>query len=259
MPRRFISDSCRTSANLNRVSSDAERLFWRLVSVADDYGRFEAAPAVVKANAVPLLRWAESKVMTLMRELAEQKLIAVYPAGDKAVGLFRTWERYQGPPRAKRSRFADPSEFICAQLHADVLVSVFVFASVSASDLSSACAEVGGAVIELPGGGKTPAASEGGSSGEQPLSPDELAEAWNEICVPLGLARVMEVRGSRREKATRRLREHPALGYWRGVFSAIKSQGFLLGKGKGSWRASFDWLVENDVNATKVIEGRYAA
>jgi hypothetical protein len=32
---------------------------------------------------------------------------------------------------------------------------------------------------------------------------------------------------------------------------------FLCGDGKRGWRASFDWMIENDTNAVSVIEGKY--
>lgn len=97
------------------------------------------------------------------------------------------------------------------------------------------------------------------NNGDNPekVTVEELAEGWNEVCVPLGLPSVREIRGSRREKALKRLREHPELDYWKAVFAAIPRQRFLLGENDRKWRASFDWLVENDVNATKVSEERY--
>lgn len=50
MPNRIIRDKCRTSISLDKLSFGAECMFWRLTTVADDYGRFEA-DARIRAKA----------------------------------------------------------------------------------------------------------------------------------------------------------------------------------------------------------------
>jgi len=97
---------------------------------------------------------------------------------------------------------------------------------------------------------------------EKPISPEELMDTWNEVCQPLGLPVVKEVRGSRRQRVMARLREHPKVEFWQSVFASIRRSAFLQGRSKPAnghpnWRASFDWLVQNDVNCVKVTEGRY--
>lgn len=89
------------------------------------------------------------------------------------------------------------------------------------------------------------------------ITPEDLQEAWNEVAAPLGLPRILEVRGKRRENALRRIREHPTEDFWRRVFGAIPRQPFLLGNGGRGWKVSFDFLVDNDTNATRIAEGTY--
>lgn len=40
MPSRIIKESITTSESLSEVSAEAERLFWRLVVKADDFGLY---------------------------------------------------------------------------------------------------------------------------------------------------------------------------------------------------------------------------
>lgn len=94
---------------------------------------------------------------------------------------------------------------------------------------------------------------------------EELARGWNEICgVQHHLAKVMlPLSGGRLAKARCRVREHPDPEWWRDVFAAIGQSRFLRGVNGGTnkhqhWRATFDWLIANDTNAVKVIEGQYA-
>ena len=54
MPSRIIRESALISRSLDQLSHGAERLFWRLTIVADDYGRFDASHQVIKARCFPL-------------------------------------------------------------------------------------------------------------------------------------------------------------------------------------------------------------
>ena len=95
------------------------------------------------------------------------------------------------------------------------------------------------------------------------VTPEDLVEAWNEICVPLGMASVRELSNSRRVKALARVREHPQQSWWNLVFGRIGSSAFLQGRSRprnGSEKPfwmRFDWLIDNDTNALKIYEGLY--
>ncbi len=112
MPNRMMRDSCRTSTTLDGLSSDAERLFWRLVTVADDYGRLEADPRIVLAQAFPLRvgTWKPAQVARWFAELVAAGILRRYEAGGKALAYFVTWEKHQRA-RAKESKFAPPDTF----------------------------------------------------------------------------------------------------------------------------------------------------
>ena len=97
----------------------------------------------------------------------------------------------------------------------------------------------------------------------EPLTPDDLVEAWNEDCGPQGLAKVAMLSPSRRQKANLRIREHPDPLFWSRVVGNVCRSPFLLGRQNGNgdhkhWKANFDWLIDNDTNCVKVFEGRYA-
>lgn len=130
MPTRFIKESCRTSKNLQACSDFAERLFWRLLTTADDYGRFLACPSVVKASCFPLHEKLKSDtVNNALQELRSHHLLTLYQVGDREYGEFVTFSTHQGKPRAKESKYPEkptactslhaPAS-ICMQMHADV-------------------------------------------------------------------------------------------------------------------------------------------
>lgn len=124
MPNRMIRESCRTSDTLNQLSAEAERLFWRLTTVADDFGRFEADPRVILATCFPL-KVGVFKVEAVARwfkELVACSLVRTYVSGCKQLAFFVTWEKHQYV-RAKTSKYPAPTSVgTCEQMPTDSLV-----------------------------------------------------------------------------------------------------------------------------------------
>lgn len=109
MPTRYIKESARTSKNLDLVSDFSERLFWRLVTTADDYGRFLACPQIVKSACFPLREVLKVfKIEQALTELCLNGLITCYAVGDRRYGEFVNWKKHQGKPRATGSKYPDP-------------------------------------------------------------------------------------------------------------------------------------------------------
>jgi hypothetical protein len=98
MPNRNIRESIVTSKTLEKCSSDAERLFFRLTVIADDAGRFNADPRVVLARCFPLFagKWKSSRVVPWIDELARHEAIVLYTnATNDQFGYFPNWKKYQ--------------------------------------------------------------------------------------------------------------------------------------------------------------------
>ena len=99
------------------------------------------------------------------------------------------------------------------------------------------------------------------------LTPDELADGWNlAAAVPFNLPKVLlPLAAERRKRAAMRVKQYPDPETWQQVFAAIGASKFLRGTDKrrpddahAHWRCTFDWLIANDVNPAKVLEGQYA-
>ena len=103
----------------------------------------------------------------------------------------------------------------------------------------------------------------GTPNGLKKITPEELLEGWNLICAESGLPRVEELSGSRRTRVMDRLREHPYEGWWETALNNIANSLFCRGlrpprtPGGKPFKADFDWLIGNDVNALKAFEGKY--
>ena len=110
MPDRILRASICTSETLASLSAEAERLFLRLIVSADDYGRFDGRPAIVRAHCFPLMldRISDDDVVAWLDELVAADLVQLYQVGGKPYLALTTWSRHQRPPRAAYSRYPEP-------------------------------------------------------------------------------------------------------------------------------------------------------
>lgn len=110
MPDRLIRESICTSETLNELSDFEERFWHRLTVNCDDYGRFDARPAILKGRLFPLMENKTLKNMTdTLRKLASVGLVELYEVDGKPFLQVVTWNRHQRI-RAKRSKYPAPSD-----------------------------------------------------------------------------------------------------------------------------------------------------
>lgn len=124
MPNRIIKESICTSESVDGLSWFEEVFFYRLIVNCDDYGRFDARPAVLKSRLFPLKeRITLKEVSSALTKLADAGIVRLYECDSKPYLYLPTWEVHQ-TIRAKRSRYPDPNacESICMQMQADVTV-----------------------------------------------------------------------------------------------------------------------------------------
>jgi hypothetical protein len=114
MPDRFIRDRARRSPTLAKLTDGGERAWWRLMSVADDYGCFAADGEVLLAEC--FTRRPEGWTVPRMRRVREEwitvGLVHIYAVADpdgevQEYGHVLTWGKYQRV-RDSRRRFPDP-------------------------------------------------------------------------------------------------------------------------------------------------------
>lgn len=87
----------------------------------------------------------------------------------------------------------------------------------------------------------------------------EIKEMWNETCP--GFPKLFTISEARKNKMRLRIAEmggvEKALPLLKQIFTKMQQSNFLKGDNKRGWKASFDWLFENDKNWVKVYEGNY--
>lgn len=96
------------------------------------------------------------------------------------------------------------------------------------------------------------------TTNSNPTTKDTLLSAWNDLAVKCGLSKVISITKSRQSKIS--TREKDIKDFTTSFVLAlgkIEKSDFLKGKNNNGWKVSFDWLIENDSNMMKVIEGNY--
>lgn len=81
-----------------------------------------------------------------------------------------------------------------------------------------------------------------------------LGDLWNTICV--SLPPVTRIGKSWGEKTRRRLQER-SLDAWKTVFLKLEASAFCRGSNDRGWKATYDWIIDNETNADKVLQGKY--
>ena len=117
MPTRYLKPGVRDSETIDSLSPQAENLFYRLLVTVDDFGRFDARPAMIKAQCFPIKESISiNKCKDLLEELNEKNLIYIYEVAGKLTLMMCKWDNV---PRSKESKYPAPSDS-CIQVHTDV-------------------------------------------------------------------------------------------------------------------------------------------
>lgn len=91
------------------------------------------------------------------------------------------------------------------------------------------------------------------------LPAKEIKELWNRLCP--SFPKLFTISENRRNKMRIRIEEMggtgKALPLLEDIFKKMERSSFLKGDNKRGWKASYDWLFENDKNWVKVWEGNY--
>lgn len=135
MPSRIIREGILTSETVCSLSWPSEVLYRRLMSVADDYGRFHSIPKLIRAACYPLQidKVSDADIGKWLTECVEAALVSVYPASDGK--RYLQVVKFGQQVRAK-SKFPEPMDGIpkqlktsdnnCSQVSADAHLDVVV-------------------------------------------------------------------------------------------------------------------------------------
>ncbi len=130
VPNRIIKESICASETLAALPAEAERLFYRLITQADDFGRFDGRPFAVRTRCFQAMvdQISESDVAGWLELLKDIGLIQIYQVNDRQYGFFVTWNLHQREfPRTVKSKWPCPltglqhPDNICKHMPSDVV------------------------------------------------------------------------------------------------------------------------------------------
>jgi hypothetical protein len=84
---------------------------------------------------------------------------------------------------------------------------------------------------------------------------EPYAAAWNIFATTYKLPPLKMISDSRRKKFATRIRE-PGFDFLK-ILEAIKVSPHLKGDNNRGWKTDFNWILENDSNYLKILEGNY--
>lgn len=85
---------------------------------------------------------------------------------------------------------------------------------------------------------------------------DLIVAKFNSICI--SLPKVQKLTSGRKNKVKSRIKEMKGeMHTIELVFTKVQASDFCCGRGNSKWKATFDWIFDNDKNWVKVIEGNY--
>src|SRR5205809_487274 len=109
MGDRVIRSNILTSDSVNSLSWAAEVFYRRLMSVVDDFGRYDGRVAILKANIYPLQldKVAESDIVKWRAECSKAGLVRFYRVdGKEYLELLKFGQRL----RAMKSKYPAPAD-----------------------------------------------------------------------------------------------------------------------------------------------------
>lgn len=106
MPGRYIRDGYLTSERVDALSLDAERFYFRLLLVVDDFGRYLANAAILRSMCFPLKGdISTADVTAWLSECIKAGLVKSYAVDGKK---YLAIDRFGQNPRSRKSRYPSP-------------------------------------------------------------------------------------------------------------------------------------------------------
>lgn len=238
MPNRVIKESIKTSKNVNALSDFQFRLWIHLILSADDFGRGNADPELIKNLAFPRRHGiTEKQLNDALHVLANLGMVNLYNVDGEPYFYFPKWGEHQRI-RQRVSKFPEPDE-------GNILAA-------SCGELPQSAASCG----ELPQdaamcGLNTEYRIQNTEYGREEEGVKTVLEKWNAV----GVGSVRGVSGMRKQHLDARIREH-GLATVLEAIDHVSRSAFLKGKNNRGWKISFDWFL-NPNNFQKVLEGNY--
>lgn len=268
MPNRIIRDAILSSEKMALLGWPEEVFYRRLMSVVDDYGRYEANPQLLRARCYPLQTDAvrAADISRWMAACQKAGLILCYEVSGKCYLEVLKFQQQQ----RSASKYPAPQspDIACNHLLANEHLGVSV-------SVSEGVVGVGVGVVSVKEPTVLVVAAENPASNDLlgnvvsmpkriPCPYERIVEVFHDACP--SLPRIAALSDKRKKHLSARwagvdekakfTSAEDGLQVFRDVFGKVHASNFLSGR-SGAWKAGFDWLIESETNFLKVVEGNY--
>lgn len=226
------------------------RLFFiGLWTQADKSGRIEDRPICLKANILPYDEFNADDALNVL----SPKFVRRYQVEGRRYLQIVSFSKHQRPHNTEaESHIPPPAEAGNGYLTGNEPLN-------NVSEDTSMCEGEGkGREKGKEGKGESPPRLDGQKPSVpfSPVSPKEFFDLWNKATEGSAMPQAKELNADRAAKVRARLRER-TLESWMAIFEKMKNTRFLNGENDRGWRASFDWIISNPSNSSKILEGKY--
>lgn len=132
MPNRILKENICRSKSINNLSWFEEVLFYRLIVVCDDYGRYYGDAAIIKGSCFPRKDVTLKQIETALKKLSTEEMVLVYEYEGETYLQLTAWNAHQ-TTRATTSKYP-AFDSSCKQLYADECKCMQMNADVSVFD-----------------------------------------------------------------------------------------------------------------------------
>lgn len=267
MANRVLRDWT-NSDKIDLLSFHAEVFFTRLIMKVDDFGCFYSDTRLLKANLFPLKldKVREADLTRWMAECQKAGLIVLYTHNQKKYLQINDFRQRLDKAKAKfplptenqlNNDFPEVGNDFPAETETNPKQNPkrksFVVAcatpTASESDYKELVKDLDGKELKVIWSGLKDFIDT-----HKPNFIEPYFDAWNLYAGFYKLSRAEIINDDRKKKFRTRIAE-PGFDFIK-VLEKIKLSDLLLGK-TGKWRVSFDWILENQSNYIKILEGNY--
>jgi|TARA_Y100000310_G_scaffold216824_1_gene217886 hypothetical protein len=220
---RYLKPDFFFDDDLAELKYECRLFFQGLWCYADKAGRLEDKPKVLKAQIMPFDRVDSDKILQILSE----KFITRYEVNGRKYIQINNFLKHQKPHHTEKAS-------TLPECNGNITVIT---------------------PLKKRGNGEEEEKEEEKCSQSSRNGLSSLQNLWNHCCPKL--SKVVENSIDRKAKEKIRLGERSE-DSWALIFSQINDSDFCCGLVDGSkWKASYDWIMSNQKNAIKVLEGNY--
>ncbi len=244
MPNRILKESICRSEEIDSLSWFEEVLFYRLIVICDDFGRYDGRAKIIKGSCFPLKSITEKDINKALERLSAVGLVRVYEAQGRPYLQLVTWADHQRI-RNQKSKFP---EYTC-----DCKL-LLPFDSKGQQKFTS-----DNKCVRNPIQSKSESESNAVTVSDDTVCRTDVmraVEAWNGLEV-FGIKKICKLsyRTKRYESLKARIKQY-GIEEVLVAIDKVKHSDFLLGRNKQGWTITFDWFILPN-NFPKVHDGNY--